>query len=77
MSWCNLTLSLFCTSWCNLTLSSGGGNRASCYNGLQLASQDVEGGRVIHLACTYTAMWSATIGPSYSRTPCGESLLQR
>ena len=62
-------------SWCNLTLSSGG-HRASCYNGLQLASQDAEGGRVIHLACTYTAMWSAPTRPAYSCSPYGESLLQ-
>lgn len=33
----------------------------SCYNGLQLPSLDAEGGRIVHIACTYTAMWSNTI----------------
>ena len=32
----------------------------SCYNGLHLPSLDAEGGRLVHIACTYTAMWSNT-----------------
>ena len=48
--------------WVNGTLvgdhnSSGG----SCYNGLHLPSLDQQGGRIVHLACTYTAMWSNTV----------------
>jgi len=33
---------------------------ASCYNGLHMPHMDMEGGRVVHVACTYTAMWSNT-----------------
>jgi hypothetical protein len=57
--------------WVNATLvgdhnSSGG----SCYNGLHLPSLDAEGGRVVHLACTYTAMWSNTIVKPWVWSTC-------
>ncbi len=51
--------------WENGTLvATHAGSGSSCYNPLHLPHMDVDGGRVISFACTYTAMWSNTIQPS-------------
>lgn len=45
--------------WVNATMvASHQQTGSSCYNGAHLPHMDLDGGRVVHLACTYTAMWS-------------------
>jgi len=49
--------------WRNGTsVASHQNSNSSCYNPLHLTHFDLEGGRIIHIACTFTAMWSS--GPN-------------
>ena len=43
---------------------------SSCYNGLHLPSLDQQGGRIVHLACTFTAMWSNTVQAPWVWSSC-------
>ena len=42
----------------------------SCYNLLILPHLNDKGGRIIHFACTYTAMWSELITSPNAWTTC-------
>jgi hypothetical protein len=61
----------FTGPWVNGSwVSSHNASGASCYNALHLPHMDLLGGRLVHFACTYTAMWSETVGNGQSWTSC-------